>query len=149
MFFFRTRRLRCDTRDFELQVIANVLRNVADAGWGPNALFRFPKQNGTGGIWKNVSKLLPQEKLKFQHTVVNIDVKNKVLTYGRSAFVQAPAIQKFFSHLDSLESAECLEYRQYSAVGGIAGRTYPVAGSLLIVFTQEVEELDGRRGPLH
>ena len=32
--------------------ISNVLRNKEDAGWGPNAVFRFPKFGGTGGIWK-------------------------------------------------------------------------------------------------
>ena len=30
--------------------------------WGPNAVFRFPLEGGTGAIWKGVSKLLPQEK---------------------------------------------------------------------------------------
>ena len=30
--------------------------------WGPNAVFRFPLEGGTGAIWKGVSKLLPQDK---------------------------------------------------------------------------------------
>ena len=34
--------------------------NKEDAGWGPNAVFRFPLEGGTGGIWKGVAKLLPQ-----------------------------------------------------------------------------------------
>jgi hypothetical protein len=33
-----------------------------DAGWGPNAVFRFPTSGGTGAIWKAVAKLLPEDK---------------------------------------------------------------------------------------
>lgn len=44
------------------RAISNVIHNREDAGWGPNAVFRFPKQGGTGAIWKSVSKLLPQGK---------------------------------------------------------------------------------------
>lgn len=44
------------------RAIANVIHNKEDAGWGPNAVFRFPKKGGTGAIWKAVAKLLPQDK---------------------------------------------------------------------------------------
>lgn len=42
------------------RAIANVIHNKEDAGWGPNAVFRFPTEGGTGGIWKGVAKLLPE-----------------------------------------------------------------------------------------
>ena len=45
------------------RAISNVIHGKEDAGWGPNAVFRFPLEGGTGGIWKAVAKLLPQEKL--------------------------------------------------------------------------------------
>lgn len=41
------------------RAIANVINNKEDAGWGPNAVFRFPTSGGTGAIWKGVAKLLP------------------------------------------------------------------------------------------
>ena len=44
------------------RAINNVIQNKEDAGWGPNAVFRFPLEGGTGAIWKAVSKLLPAEK---------------------------------------------------------------------------------------
>lgn len=44
------------------RALNNVIHNKEDAGWGPNAVFRFPLEGGTGGIWKGVSKLLPQDK---------------------------------------------------------------------------------------
>ena len=77
------------------RAIANVLHNKEDAGWGPNAVFRFPtkratprphhtraqltlkshvahaarrrgggRRGGTGGIWKAVAALLPQERMR-------------------------------------------------------------------------------------
>lgn len=45
------------------RAITNVLYDKEDAGWGPNAVFRFPLRGGTGGIWKAVAKLLPQQNL--------------------------------------------------------------------------------------
>jgi len=45
------------------RAITNVIHGKEDAGWGPNAVFRFPLEGGTGGIWKKVAKLLPQDKL--------------------------------------------------------------------------------------
>ncbi len=44
------------------RAITNVIHNKEDAGWGPNAVFRFPKEGGTGAIWKGVAKLLPANK---------------------------------------------------------------------------------------
>ena len=44
------------------RAINNVIVNKEDAGWGPNAVFRFPLEGGTGAIWKGVAKLLPQDK---------------------------------------------------------------------------------------
>jgi len=41
------------------RAINNVINNKEDAGWGPNAVFRFPMRGGTGAIWKAVARLLP------------------------------------------------------------------------------------------
>jgi hypothetical protein len=44
------------------RAVRNVIHGKEDAGWGPNAVFRFPKRGGTGSIWKGVAKLLPADK---------------------------------------------------------------------------------------
>jgi protoporphyrinogen oxidase len=62
------------------KVIENVLRNKEESGWGPNAVFRFPQQGGTGGIWKAVAKLLPSHKQQYNTTVIAIDPKAKAVT---------------------------------------------------------------------
>lgn len=44
------------------RAITNVIESKEDAGWGPNAVFRFPLEGGTGAIWKAVAKRLPSDK---------------------------------------------------------------------------------------
>jgi len=62
------------------KVVANVLKKQPDGNWGPNAIFRFPKQGGTGGIWQKVAALLPQEKIRYKTRVVKLDAENKILS---------------------------------------------------------------------
>lgn len=62
------------------RAITNVINNKEDAGWGPNAVFRFPKNGGTGAIWKGVAKLLPAENQRYNTTVTNIDKDAKTVT---------------------------------------------------------------------
>jgi hypothetical protein len=44
------------------RAIGGVVTGREDAGWGPNAVFRFPMRGGTGGIWRGVSRLLPARR---------------------------------------------------------------------------------------
>jgi len=37
------------------KVVENVIRNKFESNWGPNAVFRFPQEGGTGAIWKKVA----------------------------------------------------------------------------------------------
>ena len=46
-------------------VTKNVILQRAAGNWGPNATFRFPARDGTGGIWIAVAKTLPAEKKRF------------------------------------------------------------------------------------
>jgi len=72
------------------RAIANVLRGTEDAGWGPNAVFRFPKHGGTGAIWKGVGRLLPAEKQHYgsQCSVTAIDAEGKTVTLASGQKVQ-------------------------------------------------------------
>lgn len=60
---------------------SNVLRKKVAGNWGPNATFRFPAKNGTGGIWSSVASTLPKNKLNFQHVVERVDEDKKVVTF--------------------------------------------------------------------
>jgi len=70
------------------RVIRNVLVNQQDDGWGPNAVFRFPKQGGTGGIWKQVASQLPSTRMHFNRTVTYIDYDRKTVTLSDGSLVR-------------------------------------------------------------
>ncbi|GAA5873971.1 hypothetical protein JCM8547_001591 [Rhodosporidiobolus lusitaniae] len=59
-------------------VVSNVLNKKFAGNWGPNATFRFPARDGTGGIWKAVSKTLPQERFLFNKSVKRIEGEKKI-----------------------------------------------------------------------
>ena len=96
------------------RAISNVLHAREDAGWGPNAVFRFPTQcvararsraalcartltlvccfasrGGTGGIWKGVAALLPAERKHFGagNAVQAVDAEAKRVTLASGATV--------------------------------------------------------------
>ncbi|KAL2397567.1 hypothetical protein ABEF93_001130 [Exophiala dermatitidis] len=67
-------------------VTKNVILQKTAGNWGPNATFRFPARDGTGGIWIAVANTLPAEKKRFgkKGTVkkVNADKKQVLLEDG-------------------------------------------------------------------
>ena len=60
-------------------VTKNVILNKTAVNWGPNATFRFPAHGGTGGIWKAVAKLLPQNKFMMNTKIVKVDLEKKTV----------------------------------------------------------------------
>jgi hypothetical protein len=67
------------------RAISNVIHGKEDAGWGPNAVFRFPKEGGTGAIWKGVAALLPADK-QVRHAVLQFEFN---LLYHRRCYLPA------------------------------------------------------------
>ncbi|KAF2147118.1 uncharacterized protein K452DRAFT_347947 [Aplosporella prunicola CBS 121167] len=63
-------------------VTKNVILQKAAGNWGPNATFRFPARDGTGGIWIAVANTLPKEKTRFgEHgAVTKVDASAKKVT---------------------------------------------------------------------
>jgi protoporphyrinogen oxidase len=68
------------------RVMSNVIMNKTAGNWGPNATFRFPARDGTGGIWIAVAKTLPESKKRFGEsgavTKVDADAKRVTLKDG-------------------------------------------------------------------
>lgn len=60
-------------------VVSNVLNKKVAGNWGPNATFRFPARDGTGGIWKAVAKTLPADKFSYKTKVERIDGAGKTV----------------------------------------------------------------------
>ncbi|KAF2088445.1 FAD/NAD(P)-binding domain-containing protein [Saccharata proteae CBS 121410] len=63
-------------------VTKNVILQKAAGNWGPNATFRFPARDGTGGIWIAVANTLPKEKTRFgaNGTVDKVDAAGHKVT---------------------------------------------------------------------
>lgn len=63
-------------------VTKNVILNKVAGGWGPNATFRFPARDGTGGIWIAVADTIPKEKKRFgKHgEVTKVDAEKKTVS---------------------------------------------------------------------
>jgi len=76
------------------RAIGNVIHGKEDAGWGPNAVFRFPTQGGTGHIWKSVAKLLPEDRQTYgaDQAVVGIDADAKTVTLAGGKRIQYDAL---------------------------------------------------------
>jgi protoporphyrinogen oxidase len=60
-------------------ITKNVILQKTAGNWGPNATFRFPARDGTGGIWIAVANTLPDEKKRFgkKNTVTKVDADKK------------------------------------------------------------------------
>lgn len=74
------------------RAIANVINNKEDAGWGPNAVFRFPQEGGTGGIWTAVAKLLPSERQRYKKELVGLDKEAQVATFSDGSKIAYEAL---------------------------------------------------------
>ena len=66
-----------------------------DSKWGPNNVFRFPRFNGTGGIWQAVANLLPSEWFKFHHKVISIDIDTSSVRVKTNAWFKPSLNFKF------------------------------------------------------
>jgi protoporphyrinogen oxidase len=63
------------------KVVSNIINDEPDAGWGPNAKFRFPKVGGTGSVWEQVSRLLPPQRRVYNRRLVEIETKNQIAVF--------------------------------------------------------------------
>ncbi|TVY71369.1 hypothetical protein LSUE1_G007775 [Lachnellula suecica] len=91
--------------------VKNVILNKSAGNWGPNATFRFPARDGTGGIWIAVANTLPKEKTLFgkKGEVTKIDADAKVVTLsggktiGYKKLVTTMAVDALVEHMQDKE----------------------------------------------
>jgi protoporphyrinogen oxidase len=108
------------------------MRRAPDKGWGPNAVFRFPAQGGTGAIWKALCDRLPSDHVHVNAAAERIDVQKREVIFsgGRrvpyDALLSTLPLDDLLRRLDSaptpLLNPERLRYSSSHIVGiGIAG----------------------------
>ena len=59
------------------RVLENVFLERDDVSWGPNNRFRFPKHGGTGAVWVECARRLPQENLRYGAAVRFVDTARR------------------------------------------------------------------------
>ena len=134
--------------------LKNVTRNVilqkTAGNWGPNATFRFPARDGTGGIWIAVAKTLPKHKTRFgkNGTVKKVDANNKIVTLadGTSVayqrLISTMAVDSLVEHMDDqdlVKLSKGLFYSSTHVIGvGIRGeRPERIGDKCWLYFPEE------------
>jgi protoporphyrinogen oxidase len=92
-------------------VTKNIILNKTAGNWGPNATFRFPARDGTGGIWIAVADTLPADNKRFgkKGAVSKVDASKKVVTMkdgttiGYQKLVSTMAVDHLVEAMDNKE----------------------------------------------
>ncbi|KAF2760053.1 UDP-galactopyranose mutase [Pseudovirgaria hyperparasitica] len=104
------------------RVTSNVILNKVAGNWGPNATFRFPARDGTGGIWIAVAKTLPEKSKSFgkgsEVKRVNADAKTVSLADGRTIkynkLINTMEVDRFVEHMGDQELVNLSKGLYYS-----------------------------------
>lgn len=62
------------------EVLRSVCLKEDNTGWGPNAVFRYPRHGGTGFVWDSVAQLLAADIVRLRAPVTTVDVNRRVVT---------------------------------------------------------------------
>ena len=112
------------------KVVENVLRNKTESSWGPNAVFRFPLEGGTGAIWKKVANNCcgPLEKQRYNTKVTKVNAEEHTvelsdgskIKYGK--LLSTLPLDMTLSQNGKAELANKLTYSSTNVIGiGIRG----------------------------
>jgi protoporphyrinogen oxidase len=63
------------------RVLANVIHQRDDAGWGPNSKFKYPLYGGTGGLYTRLQPYVA-DHLRLNRRLVEINVLDKTLRFA-------------------------------------------------------------------
>ena len=92
-----------DIAEIKLKIAEYDNGNIAkDSAWGPNNVFRFPRINGTGGLWQAVADLLPSEWFRFRHEVISINIDTNTVMVKTDPHLKGVKEYKFDSLISTL-----------------------------------------------
>lgn len=103
--------------------VRNVILNKTAGNWGPNATFRFPARDGTGGIWIAVANTLSKKNTLFgkqgEVTRVNADAHTVTLksgkTIGYKKLVTTMAVDQLVQQMEDKELISLSKGLYYSS----------------------------------
>lgn len=68
------------------EVEASLNETKDEDDWGPNAVFRFPINGGTGEIWKRVADRIGKRHFRFNTYAGQIQVENNIISLGNHKY---------------------------------------------------------------
>ncbi|KAK3989815.1 hypothetical protein QBC44DRAFT_326596 [Cladorrhinum sp. PSN332] len=104
-------------------VTKNVILNKVAGNWGPNATFRFPARDGTGGIWIAVSDTLPEKNKRYgeKGEVTKVNAERKIVTLkdgttvGYGKLISTMAVDHLVEKMDNQELVTLSKGLYYSS----------------------------------
>ncbi|MDZ7630061.1 MAG: FAD-dependent oxidoreductase [Gemmatimonadaceae bacterium] len=75
----------------QARVLENIFLEKDDLSWGPNNTFQFPKQGGTGAVWRALAAQIGHEHFQFNTRVSGLDWQKKTLTTNTGEVLTTPS----------------------------------------------------------
>lgn len=129
------------------RVILNVLDRRPDVSWGPNNRFRFPRQGGTGEIWRRVDAALPSGVVRTGVEVVRVDAARRVLELADGTrepydvLISTMPLDRLaaIATVDTADRGTALKYSTVHVIGvGLSGQAPPhLATKCWIYFPED------------
>jgi len=127
----------------------NIRAGRDDMDWGPNRFFRFPRNGGTGAIWRSVARRVGKERIFLRYVLSAVDSRTRTLrfTNGRTARYDAllntsplDAFSRCVRGMSarSLCAAEMLRFNSTHVVGlGLSGVPAPAVADKCWMYFPE------------
>jgi len=117
------------------KAISNVLLKKIDKSWGPNAIFRFPCNGGTGAIWRAVEQVLPPARLQLNTRLIRVDLDRQVAVLQRATGSGGSVVEEQV-HYDRLLSTSALDlFATHAVVQDEADRAMLHAGASQLAYS--------------
>ncbi len=90
--------------------------------WGPNRVFRFPKQGGTGEIWRRLAARLPTGRIRLRHKLTQLNTQTRQLTFANGhrchyhKLITTMPLDKLIAISDITQLDPCARHLTHSSV---------------------------------
>ncbi|HMP71855.1 MAG TPA: FAD-dependent oxidoreductase [Kiritimatiellia bacterium] len=105
-----------------------------EVGWGPNATFQFPKEGGTGAIWKALYEQLPESNKRLSMPLIRLDRSRRIATFSDGSEVSyevlvstmpLPVLVRMLDSPDHIQACSGLRYSHVQVAGVGVKRPIP------------------------
>jgi protoporphyrinogen oxidase len=115
------------------RVLKAICLEQDDVSWGPNNTFRFPRQGGTGAVWRSLCRQLPPSNVALGAGLMHLDPNRCLarLTDGRAIAYQylistmpLDQLARLIGRADLIDACQLLPHSSTHIIGiGLRGHT--------------------------